>query len=256
MSGRNINEPNNTAATRPQRGTSVQRPIDSTRAGEHAHDGGAPDGQCNGQRQSGSRDLFEEWRRCVEILAESTSGELRFSIVPDYENPQDSGTNNVYVVEVIATSGTGDRIRETTKTLTVTVTDVNEPPGTPNAPTVSADSETSLLVTWTEPANEGGPPITGYNYQYKKTSDRFARKLDGEDDHADRSRSTTISPLDPNTLTPNTVVRRPDPSEGTQRGRAAGRRREPVRRECDGSPTTRHRGSPAPELPPRQRADA
>ena len=101
----------------------------------------------------------------------NSSGELRFSIVPDYENPQDSGTNNVYVVEVIATSGTGDRIRETTKTLTVTVTDVNEPPGTPNAPTVSADSETSLLVTWTAPANEGGPPITGYNYQYKKTSD-------------------------------------------------------------------------------------
>ena len=101
----------------------------------------------------------------------NSSGELRFSIVPDYENPQDSGTNNVYVVEVIATSGTGDRIRETTKTLTVTVTDVNEPPGRPNAPTVSADSETSLLVTWSAPANEGGPPITGYNYQYKKTSD-------------------------------------------------------------------------------------
>ena len=101
----------------------------------------------------------------------NSSGELRFSIVPDYENPQDSGTNNVYVVEVIATSGTGDRIRETTKTLTVTVTDVNEPPGRPNAPTVSADSETSLLVTWSAPANEGGPPITGYNYQYKKTID-------------------------------------------------------------------------------------
>ena len=100
----------------------------------------------------------------------NSSGELRFSIVPDYENPQDSGTNNVYVVVVIATSGTGDRIRETTKTLTVTVTDVNEPPDTPAAPTVLTASETSLDVSWTKPENKG-PPITGYNYRYKKTSD-------------------------------------------------------------------------------------
>ena len=49
--------------------------------------------------------------------------------------------------------------------------DMDEPPDTPNAPTVSADSETSLRVTWTAPGNGGGPPITGYNYQYKKTSD-------------------------------------------------------------------------------------
>ena len=98
--------------------------------------------------------------------------DLKFTIVPDYENPQDAASPyNVYVVEVTASSGTGDRYRETTKTLTITVTDVNEPPDTPNAPTVSADSGTSLLVTWSAPANEGRPPITGYNYQYKKMSD-------------------------------------------------------------------------------------
>ena len=57
--------------------------------------------------------------------------DLKFTIVPDYENPQDSGNNNVYVVIVTATSGTGDRYRETTKTITITVTDVTEPPGTP-----------------------------------------------------------------------------------------------------------------------------
>ena len=96
--------------------------------------------------------------------------DLKFTIVPDYENPQDSGNNNVYVVVVTATSGTGNRYRETTKTITITVTDVTEPPGTPDAPTVLTASETSLDVSWTKPTNTG-PPITGYNYQYKKTSD-------------------------------------------------------------------------------------
>ena len=132
----------------------------------------------------------------------NSSGELRFSIVPDYENPQDSGTNNVYVVEVIATSGTGDRIRETTKTLTVTVTDVNEPPGRPNAPTVSADSETSLDVSWTEPTNKG-PPIHDYDYRYRTSSPQ------GSWTEVTTTPigvpSTTISPLAPNTLTPNTA---------------------------------------------------
>ena len=95
--------------------------------------------------------------------------DLRFTIEPDYENEQDADKNNVYVVEVIATSGTGDRIKTTKKTITVTVTDVTEPPGTPNAPSVSAVSETSLRVTWSAPENKG-PPINGYDYQYKKTS--------------------------------------------------------------------------------------
>ena len=98
----------------------------------------------------------------------NSSGELRFSIVPDYENPQDSGTNNVYVVEVIATSGTGDRIRETTKTLTVTVTDV-PPPNKPDPPLVSTGSQMSLLVSWSEP-NDNGSPIKDYDYRYKTTA--------------------------------------------------------------------------------------
>ena len=66
--------------------------------------------------------------------------DLKFTIVPDYENPQDSNEDNVYVVVVTATSGTGDRYRETTKTITITVTNVQEPGDsatTPNLPSVS-----------------------------------------------------------------------------------------------------------------------
>ena len=97
--------------------------------------------------------------------------DLKFTIVPDYENSQDAASPyNVYVVEVTATSGTRDRKRDTKKTITITVTNVLEPPGTPEAPTVLTASETSLDVSWTEPENMG-PPINDYDYRYKKTSD-------------------------------------------------------------------------------------
>ena len=75
----------------------------------------------------------------------------------------------MYEMTVLATSGTGDRIKTAEKTIIVTVTDVTEPPATPNAPSVSAVSHTSLRVTWSAPENKG-PPIIGYDYQYKKTS--------------------------------------------------------------------------------------
>ena len=56
-----------------------------------------------------------------------------------------------------------------TITVTITVTDVNEPPGRPAAPSVSATAEsgTSLDVTWTAPSNTG-PAITSYDLQYRE----------------------------------------------------------------------------------------
>ena len=96
--------------------------------------------------------------------------DLKFTIVPDYENSQDAASPyNVYVVEVTATSGTGDRKRDTKKTITITVDDVDEPPDTPGAPTVLTASETSLDVSWTEPTNKG-PPIHDYDYRYRTSS--------------------------------------------------------------------------------------
>ncbi len=55
-------------------------------------------------------------------------GELEFASSPDYEAPADSGTNNVYNVNVLAADGTST----TTYPVTVTVTNVNEPPAFPN----------------------------------------------------------------------------------------------------------------------------
>ena len=123
-----------------------------------------------------------------------STGVLTFKTAPNYE----SGRNNTYVVEVQATSGTGSRVKRATQTITVTVTDVPEPPGTPNAPSVSPVSDTSLRVTWTAPENKG-PPITDYDYRYKKNY-RFGPRLDGGDDPGDiTGLSVPIGSLDEGT---------------------------------------------------------
>ena len=98
-----------------------------------------------------------------------STGDLTFKTAPDYENEQDANGDNVYEVVVEVTSGTGDRKRDTKKTITITVIDVDEPPGRPNAPTVSAESVTSLMVRWSAPTNSG-PPINDYDYRYRTDS--------------------------------------------------------------------------------------
>ena len=57
-----------------------------------------------------------------------------------------------------------------TTAVTIDVTDVVEPPATPDAPTVSAPegTNTSLLVTWMAPDLNGGPPLTDYDVQYRQ----------------------------------------------------------------------------------------
>ena len=99
----------------------------------------------------------------------ATTGELTFKSAPNYEDPQDSGTDNDYVVTVQATSGTGPREMTATRTFTVTVTDVAEQSAKPDKPTLAAvsGSTTSLTATWTKPDLNGGPDITGYDLQYR-----------------------------------------------------------------------------------------
>ena len=94
------------------------------------------------------------------------TNQLRFKDDPDFERPADAGGNNENIVEVTATGGAGTREMTGTQTITVTVEDVDEPPGKPDPPTVSDETESSLTVTWTEPANTG-PDITNYHVQYR-----------------------------------------------------------------------------------------
>ena len=91
----------------------------------------------------------------------SASGQLQTSAALDFE------TKSSYAVTVSVSDGNGgtDSIG-----VTITVTDVNEQPGRPAAPSVgaTANSDTSLDVSWTAPGLNGGPAITGYHLQYRQ----------------------------------------------------------------------------------------
>ena len=96
----------------------------------------------------------------------NSAGVLTFDTPPDHERPADAGTDNVYDVVVTAASGADSRALTADQAFTVTVADVSEPPGKPDAPRVEAASPASLTVTWGEPANTG-PDIEDYDYRYR-----------------------------------------------------------------------------------------
>ena len=77
----------------------------------------------------------------------TNGGVLSFKASPDYENPTDTGTDNGYEVEVIASDGKDD---SAPMTITVNVTDLNEPPtfseGTITTRTVAENSPESTQV--------------------------------------------------------------------------------------------------------------
>ena len=97
-------------------------------------------------------------------------GVLRFKTAPDYERPTTASRSNAYIVLVSATSGTGKRERTGTQPFTITVTDVDEPPDRPAAPTVTPATPTSLIVSWAAPANMGPPMSYQVRYRIGNTS--------------------------------------------------------------------------------------
>ena len=102
------------------------------------------------------------------------TGELSFREAPDYESPADAASadpleagDNQYVVRVEVTSGAGARELTAEQTFTIRVSDEREPPEVPEAPAISGETADSLEVSWSEPDNTG-PPITGYDVQYRE----------------------------------------------------------------------------------------
>ena len=94
------------------------------------------------------------------FTVDAGSGQIRTSATLNYED------RSSYSVTVKATDTRGG---SATVGVTITVTDVDEPPDTPSLPTVTAASSTSLQVTWDAPENTG-PPITDYDYRYREPS--------------------------------------------------------------------------------------
>ena len=90
-----------------------------------------------------------------------TTGRLRTSAALDHEAKPS---------HTLTVKADDERGGTATIIVTVNVTDVDEPPAAPSAPTVSAveGSATSLSVRWSAPANTG-PPVTDYDLRHKKT---------------------------------------------------------------------------------------
>ena len=92
---------------------------------------------------------------------DQTTGQLQTKTALNYE------VKNRYTVTVTATDPGG---LTATKDVTINVTDVDEPPGKPDAPTVepaSSDGHNTLTVTWTAPTNTG-PELTSYTFAHRK----------------------------------------------------------------------------------------
>ena len=101
-----------------------------------------------------------------DIVSGSGQIQTRTGVTYNHES------KSTYTVVVKADDGNGGT---DTIAVTIAVTDVDEPPGQPAAPTVSATagSTTSLDVTWTAPTNTG-PAIASYDVQYRAgTSGNF-----------------------------------------------------------------------------------
>ena len=116
---------------------------------------------------------------------DSSSGAITVQV--DDGTALDHEATPSYAAVVTVTDGSV----EVTHSLTINVTDVDEPPDAPAAPTVARTSPTSMTVNWTAPDVTGKPPINGYDVEYvvSGTSNWSAHNFTGT------GTSTTISNL-------------------------------------------------------------
>ena len=89
---------------------------------------------------------------------DAATGQLRLVTALDYE------TRSSYTVVIVVGDGRGGVVR---RTVTITVADQAEPPPAPDAPALTAVSPSSLTAAWTAPADDGRPPVTGYDLAYR-----------------------------------------------------------------------------------------
>ena len=119
---------------------------------------------------------------------------------PNPDTPS-STTTCTYRVTVIVVDRAGG---SDATGVNILITDTIEAPSTPARPTVRAKEKTStsIVVTWSAPANPG-PPITGYDVEYRKGSEAFSDDdcgVTGQDNCLDLTgTSITIVDLDDDT---------------------------------------------------------
>ena len=114
-----------------------------------------------------------------------TSGQLRTGTALDHE------AKPGYSVAVTVEDSRGVTA---SIAVTIAVTDENEPPDAPEAPTFASVTDESLAVHWTPPSTVGRPDITSYDLRYRAgTGSAFT---DGPQDVT--GSTATISGLSPN----------------------------------------------------------
>ena len=94
----------------------------------------------------------------ASFAVDSGSGQLRTRAALNYED------RTTYAVTVAVSDGQGGSARQA---VTLSVTDVDEPPPAPGTPVVTGASLTKLTVRWTAPPPAGGPPVSGYDLQVR-----------------------------------------------------------------------------------------
>ena len=130
---------------------------------------------------------------------DSSTGQLITKAPLDFENPHGGSGNdsNTYSVTVTVDDGETRTDAVTPQTVTIEVTDVNEPPAAPSPPTVvsaATDSTTSLKVVWHAPENTGDA-ISSYSVEHKKTTDlEFT-----DSEHSGAATTATITNLEADT---------------------------------------------------------
>ena len=121
-----------------------------------------------------------------------STGQIRTKSGVSYDHEAKSS----HAVTVTVSDGTATAVAN----VTISVTDVDEPPSAPATPAVSAvsGSSTSLSVSWAAPANAGKPDIASYDVQYRAGSS--GTWSDGPEDVTGTTTTTTIIGLTADTL--------------------------------------------------------
>ena len=90
---------------------------------------------------------------------DSSTGGLSFQSAPDYEAPGDANTDNDYVVEVIASDGTSN----TSRTVTVSVTGLNDNAPAFSSGTTASMAENSTATGYTAAASDADGDTVSYS---------------------------------------------------------------------------------------------
>ena len=109
-------------------------------------------------------DIYSTDSDKFSFTSSGSSLTLRFESAPDYENPTDANTNNIYVVRIRATDD-GNPSANSNKLINAIVQDIG-PPSKMTVPTVRVPSSGTgkLDISWSHPTS--GAPVTGYTMQY------------------------------------------------------------------------------------------